>query len=78
MTSRDDLLLEMWDEEMLRSKIGELGIDGSSKVVLSNTSLNDYDRAQTNRVAWTLIYAGIANVSVLNGGYTKWIAEGRN
>lgn len=76
-TSGDALLLEMWDEEALRSKIGDLGIDGSSKVVLANTSLNNYDRAQTNRVAWTLIYAGLANVAVLNGGYTKWVAEER-
>jgi thiosulfate/3-mercaptopyruvate sulfurtransferase len=76
-TTRDELLLELLDEESLRTKIGELGIDASKKVVLTNTALNDFDRAQTNRVAWTLIYAGIANVAILDGGYTKWVAEGR-
>jgi len=74
---RDELILEMPEEEDLRVKIGALGIDASKKVVLANTALNDYDRAQTNRVAWTLIYAGIANVAILDGGYTKWVAEGR-
>jgi thiosulfate/3-mercaptopyruvate sulfurtransferase len=76
-TLRDELLLEIPDEEDLRVKIGALGIDPLKKVVLTNTTLNDYDRAQTNRVAWTLIYAGIANVAILDGGYTKWVTEGR-
>ncbi len=76
-TLRDELLLELPDEEDLRVKIGALGIDPSKKLVLANTSVNDYDRAQTNRVAWTLIYAGVANVAILDGGYTKWVAEGR-
>jgi thiosulfate/3-mercaptopyruvate sulfurtransferase len=76
-TMRDELILEIPDEGDLRAKIGESGIDVSKKVVLANTALNNYDRAQTNRVAWTLIYAGIANVAILDGGYTKWVAEER-
>lgn len=74
---RDELLLELPDEADLRKKIGDLGISFRDRVVLVNTALNDYDRAQTNRVAWTLIYAGVANVAIVDGGYTKWIAEGR-
>ncbi len=75
--TRDNLLLELPEDEDLRAKIGELGINASSRVVLANTAENDYDRAQTNRVAWTLIYAGIANVAILDGGYTRWQAQGR-
>ncbi len=75
--TRDNLLLELLEEEDLRAKIGELGINSVSRIVLANTAENDYDRAQTCRVAWTLIYAGIADVAILDGGYTKWIAEGR-
>lgn len=74
---RDELLLELPEEGDLRSKIGQLGINPGTHVVLANTALNDYDRAQTNRVAWTLIYAGIANVAILDGGYTKWVTEGK-
>ncbi len=75
--TRDNLLLELPEEEDLRAKIGELGINSVSRIVLANTAENDFDRAQTNRVAWTLIYAGVANVAILDGGYTKWLAEGR-
>lgn len=75
--TRDNLLLELPEEEDLRAKIGELGINAVSRIVLANTAENDYDRAQTNRVAWTLIYAGIANVAILDGGYNRWIAEGK-
>lgn len=75
--TRDNLLLELPEEEDLRAKIGELGINAVSRIVLANTAENDFDRAQTNRVAWTLIFAGIANVAILDGGYTRWIAEGR-
>ncbi|NLL12814.1 MAG: sulfurtransferase [Fibrobacter sp.] len=75
--TRDNLLLELPEEEDLRAKIGELGINAASRIVLVNTAENDFDRAQTARVAWTLIYAGIANVAILDGGYNRWIAEGR-
>lgn len=75
--TRDDLLLELPEESDLRAKIGDLGINAGTRVVLANTAENDYDRAQTNRVAWTLIYAGVANVAILDGGYTRWLVEGK-
>jgi len=75
--TRDNLFMELPEEEDLRAKIGELGINAASRIVLANTAENDFDRAQTSRVAWTLIYAGITDVAILDGGYTRWIAEGR-
>ena len=30
------------------------------------------------RVAWLLRYFGALNVRILNGGFKKWVAEGRN
>jgi thiosulfate/3-mercaptopyruvate sulfurtransferase len=33
--------------------------------------------ANANRVADTLIYAGVKDVAILDGGYPKWVAEGR-
>ena len=29
------------------------------------------------RVAWTLRYAGVRDISILDGGFNRWIAEGR-
>jgi thiosulfate/3-mercaptopyruvate sulfurtransferase len=33
------------------------------------------ERFNMTRVAWTLRYAGVQKVSVLNGGYDRWAAE---
>jgi thiosulfate/3-mercaptopyruvate sulfurtransferase len=80
ITMRDDLLLEVPDKEDLFAAIGNLGITADTQVVVV-TSPNPgepphYGLASATRVACTLIYAGIANVAVLDGGYPKWVADG--
>jgi len=35
------------------------------------------DRVDASRVAWTLRYAGVENVSLLSGGYNKWVNDKR-
>jgi thiosulfate/3-mercaptopyruvate sulfurtransferase len=35
-----------------------------------------YGLSNGTRVAATLIYAGVTNVAVLDGGYPKWVADG--
>jgi thiosulfate/3-mercaptopyruvate sulfurtransferase len=82
ITMRDDLLLEVPDKEDLFAAIGALGIGSDSWVVVV-TAPNAADPAPhyglsaATRVASTLIYAGVANVAVLDGGYPKWVADGR-
>ncbi|HHX75613.1 MAG TPA: sulfurtransferase [Firmicutes bacterium] len=81
ITERDGLLLEVPEKEELFSLIGACGMTPASIVVLVSSLPGPgeppYPLADCNRVADTLIYAGIKNVAVLDGGYDKWAAEGR-
>jgi len=79
--SDDGLWLELPDVNDLFSTIGNLGITSDSRVVIV-TAPNPkeppfFGLANANRVADTLIYAGVNNVAILDGGYPKWVAEGR-
>jgi len=55
--------------------IGGAGIGSDSIVVLAGKNDNMSDRADPTRVAWTLKYAGVQNIAILDGGYNKWTAE---
>lgn len=37
----------------------------------------EYGYADATRVAITLIYAGVKNVAILDGGFPQWVADGR-
>jgi thiosulfate/3-mercaptopyruvate sulfurtransferase len=80
ITMRDDLLLEVPDVAYLFNVFGSAGITTHSLVVIV-TSLGDplsppyYGLANATRVADTLIYGGVKNVAILDGGYPKWAAE---
>lgn len=51
------------------------GIGADSVVVVVGKTDTISDRTDISRVAWTLKYAGIENVAILDGGYNKWIAD---
>lgn len=75
------LWLEVPKADDLFKTIGDLGITSASRVVIV-TAPNPgeppfYGLANGTRVTFTLIYAGVENVGVLDGGYPKWAAEGR-
>jgi thiosulfate/3-mercaptopyruvate sulfurtransferase len=79
--SDDCLWLQVPDVNDLFSTIGNLGISGGSRVVIV-TAPNPgeppfYGLANATRVALTLIYVGVKNVAILDGGYPKWVAEDR-
>jgi len=76
-TERNGLLLELLNKEELFSLIGKTGIKKDSKLVIVNNTDNAHALTDAARVAVTLIYAGINNVSILNGGYSNWIKENR-
>ena len=76
---RDELLLEVPDDAVLLKTLGELGITPDSKVVVVTSPVPGqppfYGLANATRVAATLIYAGVKDVAVLDGGYPKWVAS---
>jgi len=51
------------------------GIVSDSHVVIVRQVNTSADRVNRTRVAWTLIYAGVSNVAILDGGYDKWVAD---
>jgi thiosulfate/3-mercaptopyruvate sulfurtransferase len=59
----------------LEKLIGELGIDEDTHVVVVPAGVHYTDFGSAARTYWTLKVAGVANVSILDGGYAAWAAE---
>jgi thiosulfate/3-mercaptopyruvate sulfurtransferase len=80
--TKDCLWLEFPNMDDLFRFIGNLGITKDSRVVIvTSTNPNEppfFGFANATRVADTLIYAGVENVAVLDGGYPKWVLEERS
>lgn len=74
---KNGLLLELPEADELFDTIGGAGIKSDSRVVVVNKTDTPFDLADAPRVAYTLLYAGIKNAAVLNGGYNKWLKEKR-
>ncbi len=55
------------------ARMGELGIGDDALVV----AYDDYDHIFAGRLAWALRYYGHEAVRVLDGGWARWLAEGR-
>ena len=73
--TKNDLLLELPEVGNLFNTIGSAGIKSNSKVVIVNKTDTQFNLADTTRVACTLLYGGVKNVAILNGGYNKWVRE---
>lgn len=65
-----DLLLP---PEQFAEVMGEAGIDAKTRVL----AYAETDHSGAARLWWALRYYGHDQVAVLNGGWTKWLAEGR-
>lgn len=81
ITERDGLFLEVPEHTDLFATIGSLGISPDSRVVVVTAPDNAdpapfFGLANATRVADTLIYAGVANVAILDGGHPKWVSDG--
>ena len=59
------------DAEAWSRRIGELGIDRGSKVVVYDSGTKD-----AARIWWILRYWGLGDARLLNGGWTGWKAAG--
>lgn len=60
--------------EKFSSRVRKLGLGDGVRIVLYDSRFGGCAAA---RVWWTFRYFGHEDVAVLNGGLTKWIAEGR-
>jgi thiosulfate/3-mercaptopyruvate sulfurtransferase len=67
------LLMELPADRELFATIGGAGIESGSRVVVVNKTDTPFTLADAARVAYTIIYGGVENVAVLNGGYNKWL-----
>ena len=61
------------EPDTLRATLGRLGIDASTQVVAYDQDAGMY----ASRLWWLLRWMGHNSVAVLDGGFAKWIAEGR-
>ena len=74
---KGELLNELPSMDDLAEVIGGAGIGANSLVVLVDKVEKVPDQFGMTRVAWTLKYAGVNNVAILNGGQNQWVAEKR-
>ena len=61
-------------DDDLADIVGSAGIKPDSTVVVYGKTETPPDRVNVTRVAWTLKYAGVQKVSILDGGFEKWAA----
>jgi thiosulfate/3-mercaptopyruvate sulfurtransferase len=65
--------VQLAPERAFAAKMGQLGIGDQTLVV----TYDDYDHIFAGRFAWALRYFGHDDVRILDGGWSRWIAEGR-
>lgn len=73
--AKEGLDNEIPADDDLRDLLGSNGIDPDSWVIVVGQVNTATDRVNRTRVAWTLIYAGVGNVAILDGGFNKWVAD---
>jgi len=73
--TRDGVPFRLPSVAALEKLIGELGIDEDNHVVVVPAGVHASDFAAAARVYWTLKVAGLAQVSILDGGFAAWAAK---
>jgi len=63
---------ELPEDDDLFDVIGSAGIKAGSQVVVVGKTDTPTDQVNMTRVAMTLVYGGIENVAILDGGFNKW------
>jgi len=71
------LLNELPADDDLRDSLSAAGIEPTTTVVVVGSTANMAEKANNTRVGWTLKYAGVGSVAVLDGGMEKWVAAGK-
>ena len=75
VSSSTGLRNEVPEADDLGDLISDAGIKADSWVVLVGPDFGSF--VWITRVAWTLKYAGVENVAILDGGYSKWEKDGK-
>lgn len=75
--SADDLLFPLPGADELFDLIGAAGIGPDARVVVVGAADDTFPLADPMKVADTLLYGGLADVAVLDGGFDAWVAEDR-
>ena len=73
--TREKLDNQLPEDEDLADLVKSAGIDKATPVVVVGKVDTTTDQVNSTRVAWTLRYAGVAQVGVLDGGFNKWSAD---
>lgn len=71
--NRPELMYPMPSSEQFAAVMSRLGVGDGTRVILYDGFLNMW----STRVWWMLRAFGFDNAAVLNGGWQKWVAEGR-
>jgi thiosulfate/3-mercaptopyruvate sulfurtransferase len=66
------------DPEVLAQLFGRLGLTPESRVVIVPAGVSSGDFSAAARVYWTLKMASHRRLSILDGGFSRWTAEGRS
>lgn len=69
---RGDSDNELTPDDELVDLLGSAGIKPESTIIVYGKTDTPADRVNVARVAWTLKYAGVGKVSIMNGGFEKW------
>lgn len=77
-TEIDGVPAQLPRPETLEALIGELGISNDSHVVVVSAGTDALDVSSAARVYWTFKTVGHDRVSILDGGYRAYIADGAN
>ncbi|MEW6720896.1 MAG: rhodanese-like domain-containing protein [Thermodesulfobacteriota bacterium] len=73
--TRDKMDNQVPDDEVLSAILEGAGIGKDTPVVVVGSVDNVAEQVNRTRVAWTLKYAGVGQVGVLDGGSNKWAAD---
>jgi thiosulfate/3-mercaptopyruvate sulfurtransferase len=73
----NNLSNELPEADDLSDSIAGAGIAANSAVVVVGKGDTLSDKLQLTRVAWTLKYAGVDKVGILDGAMNKWVADKR-
>jgi len=65
------------DASALEQLMRQVGVNAGQPIVIASTgnTIEDFDGAA--RLYWTLKYYGAKELAILDGGYVRWIDEGR-
>jgi thiosulfate/3-mercaptopyruvate sulfurtransferase len=69
----DPVPVQIAQPAFFAKKMEELGISDGTLVV----AYDDYNHAFASRFAWALRFYGHDDVRILDGGFSRWVAEGR-